>query len=106
MNIFVNFIKYGKRGEPVEVNQRIQRSTGMALIEIRGLSAYPIDQEDLVQIGKLGFRGKNAKKLVASGSGLGMYICRKIVEGEGGSLHMEAGAQGKVLFLIKLPTGG
>lgn len=105
MNIFDNFIKYGKRGAPVEVNQRIQRSTGMALIEIRGLSAYPVDQEDLDRIGTLGFRGKNAKKIVASGSGLGMYICRKIVEGEGGSLHMEAGAQGKMLFLIKLPTG-
>lgn len=105
MNIFDNFIKYGKRGAPVEVYQRIQRSTGMALIEIKGISAYPVDQEDIDQIGTLGFRGKNAKKLVASGSGLGMYICRKIIEDEGGSLHMEAGSQGKVLFLIKLPTG-
>jgi signal transduction histidine kinase len=105
MNIFDNFIKYGKRSLPVEVNQRIQRSTGMALIEITGHSAYPVDQEDLQQIGTLGFRGKNAKKLVASGSGLGMYICRKIIGDAGGSLHIEAGAQGKVLFLIKLPTG-
>lgn len=105
MNIFDNFIKYGRRGEAVKVNQRIQQSTGMALIEIKGLSAQPIDQEDLEKIGTLGFRGKNAKKLVASGSGLGMYICRRIIEDVGGSLHIEAGAQGKVLFLIKLPTG-
>ncbi|MBY3345378.1 sensor histidine kinase [Rhizobium laguerreae] len=104
MNIFDNFIKYGKRGHPVEVNQRIQKATGMALIEIKGISAYPVDQEDLDKIGTLGFRGKNAKKVVASGSGLGMYICKRIIEDQGGSLHMEAGFQGKMLFLIKLPA--
>lgn len=104
MNIFDNFIKYGKRGHPVEVNQRLQKNTGMALIEIKGISANPIDQDDLEKIGTLGFRGKNAKMVVASGSGLGMYICKKIITDQGGSLHVEAGAQGKVLFLIKLPT--
>ena len=86
MNIFDNFIKYGKIGHPVEVDQRIQKSSGMALIEIKGISAHPIDQEDLGKIGTLGFRGKNAKKVVASGSGLGMYICKKIIEEQGGSL--------------------
>jgi signal transduction histidine kinase len=105
MNIFDNFIKYGKKGCAVEVNQRIQRSSGMALIEIKGISEHAIDQDDLQKIGTLGFRGKNAKMVVASGSGLGMYICRKIIEGQGGSLHLETGSQGKVLFIIKLPTG-
>ncbi len=103
MNIFDNFIKYGKIGHPVEVSQRIQKSTGMALIEIKGVSAHPVDQEDLDKIGTLGFRGKNAKKIVASGSGLGMFICRKIIGDQGGSLYMEAGSQGKILFIIKLP---
>lgn len=104
MNIFDNFIKYGKKGHPVEVDQRIQKSSGMALIEIKGISEYPIDQEDLIKIGTLGFRGKNARKLVASGSGLGMYICRKIIKDQGGEMHVEAGAQGKILFIIKLPA--
>ena len=103
MNIFDNFIKYGKLGFPVEVDQRIQKSSGMALIEIKGISAHPIDQDDLNKIGTLGFRGKNAKKIIASGSGLGMYICKKLIEEQGGSLHVEAGSQGNVLFLIKLP---
>ena len=104
MNIFDNFIKYGKRGCPVEVNQRIQRSSGMALVEIKGISEYAVDREDLAKIGTLGFRGKNAKRVLASGSGLGMYICRNIIESQGGKLHIEAGSQGKVLFLIKLPA--
>lgn len=104
MNIFDNFIKYGKRGHPVEVDQRIQKSTGMAIIEIRGLSEFPIDQDDLSKIGNLGFRGQNARKLVASGSGLGVYICKKLIEEQGGTFYIEAGAQGKVLFVIKLPV--
>ncbi len=104
MNIFDNFIKYGQRGHPVEVDQRIQKSSGMAIIEIRGLSEFPIDQDDLSKIGTLGFRGRNARKLVASGSGLGVYICKKLVEEQGGIFYIEAGSQGKVLFVIKLPA--
>lgn len=104
MNIFDNFIKYGRRGYPVEVDQRIQKSTGMAIIEVKGESEFPVDQDDLKKIGTLGFRGQNAKKIIASGSGLGVYICKKIIEEQGGSLHIEAGASGKVLFLIKLPA--
>lgn len=42
MNIFDNFTKYGKRGHPVEVDQRIQKSSGMAIIEIKGLSEHPL----------------------------------------------------------------
>jgi len=104
MNIFDNFIKYGKKGHPVTVNQRIQKSSGMAIIEINGLSEHPIDQADLRKMGTLGFRGKNAKKVIASGSGIGIYICKKIVEEQGGVLHIEVGALGKVLFVIKLPV--
>ncbi|UVK37845.1 HAMP domain-containing histidine kinase [Mesorhizobium sp. AR10] len=103
MNIFDNFIKYGKRNNGVEVDQRIQKSTGMAIIEIRGLSEIPLDQSDLKKIGTLGFRGQNAKRIVASGSGLGIYICKKIIQEQGGSLYIEAGALGKMLFVIKLP---
>lgn len=105
MNIFDNFIKYGRRGVPVEVYQRIQHSSGMALIEIRGIAAHPLDQSDISKIGTLGFRGQNARKVIASGSGLGMYICRKIIGDLGGSLHVEGSSQGNVLFLIKLPIG-
>ncbi|ESZ66686.1 hypothetical protein X727_27005 [Mesorhizobium sp. L103C119B0] len=104
MNIFDNFIKYGKKGHNVEIDQRIQKSSGMLIIEIRGISEYRIDQDELKKIGTLGFRGQNAKKIIASGSGLGMSICKKIIEEQGGSIYVEAGAMGKVLFVVKLPA--
>jgi signal transduction histidine kinase len=104
MNIFDNFIKYGKRGYDVEVDQRIQRRTKMAVVEIKGTSLYPIEKADLEKIGTLGFRGNNAKKVVASGSGLGMYICQKIIDDHGGTLHVEAGSSGSVKFIIRLPV--
>ena len=52
--------------------------------------------------------GRNAKKIVASGSGLGLYICNKILSGHGGSLDIVSRNNGDILFLIKLPvsTGG
>lgn len=105
MNIFDNFIKYGEPGSEVTVDHRIKNSTGMAIIEIKGISQYPISQSDLKNIGTLGFRGENAKKVVASGSGLGMYICKRIITDQGGSLHVEAGSKGNVVFVLKLPSG-
>lgn len=106
MNIFDNFIKYGKRDSPVLIDQRMQKKTGLALIEIRGTSQIPIDQADLQRIGELGFRGKNATQIVASGSGLGMYICKRLIKEMGGHLHIEPGSGGEILFLIGLPPGG
>lgn len=106
MNIFDNFIKYGKKNSTVEVDQRIKKGTSTAIIEIKGLSEVPVSQDDLKRIGTLGFRGQNARQIVASGSGLGMYICKQIVNQLGGSMHIESGSMGKILFLIKLPHAG
>lgn len=104
MNIFDNCVKYGKKGHDVRIDQRIQKSTGMAIIEILSTPLFPIEIGDQKKIGTLGFRGRNAKKIVASGSGLGLYICNKILSGHGGSLDIVSRNNGDILFLIKLPV--
>jgi signal transduction histidine kinase len=106
MNIFDNCIKYGERGSTIKVEQWIQAGTQDAIIKISHTTQYPISSSDIARIGQLGFRGVNAKKSVASGTGLGMYICKKIVEGDhGGSLHVQADGLNRIEFLIKLPDG-
>lgn len=47
-------------------------------------------------------RGKGATK--ASGSGLGLYIAKAIVEAHGGTLTLGASPRGGALFTITLPT--
>ena len=71
MNIFDNFIKYGLSGTDVKINQWIQSKTSFAIITVEGVSRFPIGHDDLGRICELGFRGENARQIVASGTGLG-----------------------------------
>ena len=106
MNIFDNCIKYGEFGSTIEVNQWIQKSTDMAIITIRGESMHPLPAAELDTIFGLGTRGSNAKKIVASGTGLGLYICRQIVEQDhNGNIAVQPDGHKGILFTIKLPFG-
>ena len=105
MNIFDNCTKYGKFGSQIEVRQWIQANTDCAIITIKGESKHPLDAGDLDRIFELGFRGNNAKRTVASGTGLGLYICKQLVEQHKGSLSVQADGPLGILFTIKLPNG-
>ena len=106
MNIFDNFIKYGRSGTDVEINQWIQSRTFVAMITVKGVSKFPISQDDLGRLCELGFRGENARKIVASGTGLGLYICKRIVEDvHGGTFYIQTAPNNGIEFTIKLPFG-
>jgi len=104
MNIFDNCIKYGEFGSEVTVNQFVN-SNNEANILIVGQSKIALSTSDIEQIFELGFRGANARQIIASGTGLGMYICKQIVEkSHGGKLHVQAHGKSGLEFLIKLPN--
>ena len=106
MNIFDNCTKYTKKSTSVEVRQWIQKRTGNAMITIRNVPSYPIATDDLGHIFDLGFRGSNATRAVASGTGLGMYICKQIIEDmHGGILEVSKDKDG-LMFTIRIPGGG
>jgi signal transduction histidine kinase len=65
-----------------------------------------ISSDEMGKIFDLGFRGSNARKIVASGTGLGLYICKQIVEKHhGGTIHVQADGGDAILFTVKLPGG-
>lgn len=73
---------------------------------VSGKSKYPIRPDEMRHIFDLGYRGSNAKKVVASGTGLGLYICKKIVERDHkGNLYVETEGGNGIKFTIKLPRG-
>ncbi len=106
MNIFDNCIKYGSFGSVIEIDQWIQQSTGMAIVTVKGKPQNPIPSSEMESIFELGFRGSNARKTIASGTGLGLYICRQIVERDhAGTLSVQPNEGDGIMFTIKLPLG-
>jgi signal transduction histidine kinase len=77
MNLFDNYTKYGEHDSIVEIKHWIQKKTGSLIIEFAGRSTPFSSDEDIFA---LGFRGKHAQDKTSAGSGLGLHICRLIIE--------------------------
>lgn len=83
-NIMENAMKYGD-GRWISIS--VAREEDCCLIAVRN-SGCTINQEELAHIFDSFWRGANAEKV--KGSGLGLYICRKLMEKMDGGIYAEA----------------
>jgi signal transduction histidine kinase len=100
-NLVSNAVKYSAAGESIVVRVR-ERGTQHIVIEVvdHGLGIPP------EQIGKLFqkfARVRTEDHLKVSGTGLGLYICRLIVEGHGGQIWVESEPGKGSTFGMALP---
>lgn len=79
MNLFDNAAKYADPGSRVIVRTRGQRKTGQLIVEVEsiGVGFHNSDKERIFEVG---FRSQEAINRTSSGSGLGLHICRRILE--------------------------
>lgn len=101
-NLIGNAIKYSPQGGPVTVTLREEAATGVVKIcvEDRGLG-IPVSQQ--AQIFGRFIRADNAQAWGISGTGLGLYICRELVERHGGQLWFESRENVGSTFFLTLP---
>ncbi len=100
-NLLSNAVRYSPSGESIVVRVR-ERGTQHIVIEVvdHGLGIPPD------QIGKLFqkfARVRTEDHLKISGTGLGLYICRLIVEGHGGQIWVESEVGKGSTFGMSLP---
>jgi len=103
MNLIENGIKYGDEGSHLRIHARPQKRSGALLVEVIGVGEgfLPEERERMFE---LGFRGAFAKRVRASGSGLGLFICRQILALHDAELTAESSAAGRVVtFRMKFP---
>ena len=79
MNILDNAVKYSDPGTTVLVKPWVQKRSNGLIVEITN-TGPGFSFEESKTIFNLGVRGEQAKTLVASGTGLGLHICKMIVE--------------------------
>jgi K+-sensing histidine kinase KdpD len=101
INIFDNCVKYGRQGTAIIVNCHIQKTSGDLMLEIIN-AGDPVPRELWAKIFEAGFRGENARQLVATGTGLGLYICKLILEVYQGTIDYRA-RPNESIFTIRIP---
>lgn len=102
MNIFDNAVKYGDKDSVVLIKNWIQKKTNDLIITIEGKS-IPFEVND--KIFEIGQRGKSAQEKTSSGSGLGLHICKLIIEKVfSGTIDAHYSSAGIATFEIRIPS--
>lgn len=101
LNLFDNALKYTKTGGVIEVSLEKKGDNIEFKIKDSGIG-IPKDQQ--AKIFKKFFRAENANKIESTGTGLGLFIAKKIIEGHGGRLWFESEEDKGSAFYFTLPT--
>jgi two-component system sensor histidine kinase KdpD len=97
INLLENSLKYTPPGTPLEISARIQEKEILVAVADRG-PGLPVGQEERIfekfyQV----FPGS------ARGAGLGLTICRSIIEGHGGRIWAANRTDGGAVFSFTIP---
>jgi signal transduction histidine kinase len=101
-NLVNNALKYSPEARMVLV--RLSKEDGKALIEVQD-EGSGIAKEELQNIFEPFYRAAHARKSSQNGMGLGLAICKDIVERHGGSIWCESSPGKGSIFFVKLPLG-
>lgn len=101
-NLLTNAIKYSPQGGPIEVHVQEQRELQQVLISIRD-SGIGIPTTEQAQIFSRFKRANNAHKARITGTGLGLYLCRELIELHGGQIWFESVEEVGSIFFVTLP---
>ncbi len=101
-NLINNAVKYGKDGTDIHI-ELLDTDSGIEL-RVRnegvGISSADIKEKLFEKFSRLKQKGTEGIK----GSGLGLYICKKIMEKHGGNISVESEEGHWVMFTATLPA--
>jgi len=99
-NLLENAVKYTPPGTPIEIAAQASSEWVRVTIDDRGPGLPKGREQAIFQMFE---RGR--KEAATPGVGLGLAICRAIVEAHGGTIRGETRAQGGARFTFELPRG-
>lgn len=101
-NLVRNAIAYSPPGSPVVVEAALDSRSARISVRDRGGGIAADDEHVIFQPF---VRGRSARADQAAGSGLGLYVVRKVAEAHGGSVWVERG-RSSTTFHLSLPLRG
>jgi signal transduction histidine kinase len=100
MNLVDNAIKYTKKGK-VEIEIRLIKNKIFFSVSDSGMG---VEEEDMVNLFRKFSRGKGTSVIHTEGTGLGLYVAKKMIESHKGKIWAESKGKGKgAKFIFELP---
>ena len=99
-NLLNNASKYTPSGGTVSIQLIDENETFSFIIEDSGVG---IDQEDIPLLFQKFVRISNKLTKKVSGSGLGLYLAKNIVEAHSGTIYFEPAHQKGTIFTVTIP---
>lgn len=100
VNILDNAIKYSP--EDTKINLRVSKLPTLILIEIED-EGIGIPAEELHKIFQRFYRGREGSRFTGEGAGVGLYLARKIIEEQEGTVAAKRKQRGTI-FRITFPS--
>ena len=102
-NLIENSLRYTEPGGRLE----IRTETSSTQLTIHVLDSEPgVAESDLPQLFDRLFRVESSRNRAVGGAGLGLSICRNIVEAHGGQIEANASPYGGLWIIVNLPLSG
>jgi PAS domain S-box-containing protein len=99
-NILENAVKYTPANGKIEVNIKQLKNDLVVRVKDNGVGIPPEDQSKLFS--KF-FRANNVIRMQTEGSGLGLFICKNIIEAHGGEIRCKSQEGKGTEFVFSLP---
>src|SRR5262249_19774016 len=99
-NVLDNAVKFSPRGSEVRVSVAIEDSVAVVAVSDSGPG---IRAEEVPPVFERFYRGSAARHMELPGVGLGLAICRALVEEQGGKISVDSAHGCGATFRIRLP---
>ena len=104
INVLDNAVKYSPCGSKIFI--RLQKRNDLVRMEIED-QGIGIPQNEYHKIFQRFYRGSSRKVMEKSGTGIGLFLSREIIEKHGGTIMVTSGKKKKgSTFVIQLPYVG
>ncbi len=99
-NLIDNAVKYTPAGTPIEISMEKDLTRVRVAVKDRGSGIPPERQKELFKVFD---RGEDAEEVRYAGLGLGLFICRGLVELHGGSIGVKSQMGVGSTFYFEIP---